>query len=148
MAKVTTGQKRWAKSYSIVDHGLLHGGHLHRLSHQAMALYLFLVVVGDPEGRSFYAEQTIVDILRLTPPEWRYSLKELIESNLIEYRRPYFWVKNLTTCRQLGEEKYGRDDKKDTISKRCSKPVLSSDRSRDWYTSKEGVQALLRHLGR
>lgn len=146
MTTVTTGQRRWARSYSIVDHQVLHGGYLHRLSHQALALYLFLVVVGDREGRSFYAERTIADILRLTPSEWWGSLQELIKSNLIEYRRPYFWVKDLPVCRQSGEERYGRDNKKDPIPKRRPKPVLSSDRDRDWYTSKEGVQALLRQL--
>ena len=45
---------RWAKSYSIVDHGLLHGGYFHRLSHEAPSLYLFLVVVGDRDGKSYY----------------------------------------------------------------------------------------------
>jgi len=50
---------RQAKSYSIIDHYLLHGGYLHRLSHEAMVLYLFLALVGDKSGRSFYADATI-----------------------------------------------------------------------------------------
>jgi hypothetical protein len=58
---------RSARSYSIVDHALYHGGYLHRLSHEAMALYLFLLVVGDRDGRSFYGEATLGEILRLGP---------------------------------------------------------------------------------
>lgn len=148
---------RSAKSYSIVDHGLLHGGYFHRLSHQALALYLFLVVVGDREGKSFYAEQTIMEILRFTISEWKYSLEELIESGLIEYRRPYFWVKSLPADWQPGvsvgnlekeKRSYGRAYKKDTILKRHKKVVVQTDRSRDWHTAREGVRTLLRHLGR
>ncbi|OGP96081.1 MAG: hypothetical protein A2157_19010 [Deltaproteobacteria bacterium RBG_16_47_11] len=36
---------RWARSYSIIDHQILHGRYLHRLSHESISLYLFLVVV-------------------------------------------------------------------------------------------------------
>jgi len=86
---------RWAKSYSIVDHQLLHAGYLHELSHQALALYLFLLVVSDREGKSFYAHKTIVDILRFSPSSFRDAAKELISSKLITYSRPNFWVNNL-----------------------------------------------------
>lgn len=89
---------RWAKSYSIIDHELLHQGYLHRLSHEAMALYLFLVVVSDREGKSFYNETTIIMILRFSKEIFVQVLKELIDANLIEYRRPYFWVKNISEC--------------------------------------------------
>jgi hypothetical protein len=113
-----------------------------------MALYLFLVVVGNKGGRSFYGEQTIIDILRFTVSGWRESLKELIESDLIEYRRPYFWVKNLPVGRPAGKERYGRGNKEDPIPEGRSETVVSSDRGGDWHTPKEGIQALLRGLGR
>jgi hypothetical protein len=74
---------RHAKSYSIVDHELLHAGHLGRLSHEALALYLFFVVVGNFRGRSFYASETICDLLRL-PFEVSVRAKgELVSSRLI-----------------------------------------------------------------
>jgi len=59
---------RWARSYSIIDHQILHGRYLHRLTHEALALYLFLVVVGDRQGRSFYADRSTTEILRLSGP--------------------------------------------------------------------------------
>lgn len=87
---------RWAKSYSIIDHKILHGGYLHRLSHQSLILYFFLVVVGDREGRSFYADSTIMDILRLSAQQLQDARLELLRDDLIDYQRPYWWVKNIT----------------------------------------------------
>lgn len=86
---------RWAKSYSIVDHQLLHQGFFQRLSVEALALYLFLVVVSDRDGKSYYAERTLVEILRLSSQCFSKALNELTFCGLIDYRRPYFWVKNI-----------------------------------------------------
>ena len=86
---------RWAKSYSIVDHQLLHGGFFQKLSHQALALYLFLVVVGDAQGRSYYADLTIQGILRLSERDLSVAREALIKAGLIDYHKPYWWVRNL-----------------------------------------------------
>ena len=86
---------RWARSYSIIDHQILHRGYLGRLSHESMALYLFLVVVGDREGRSFYAERSVSDILRLDNQRLRQAREELISEGLIGYRRPYWEVRQI-----------------------------------------------------
>jgi hypothetical protein len=86
---------RRARSYSIVDHQLLHGGFFQRLSHEALALYLFLIVVGDRAGKSFYAERTIMGKLRLSTLIFSEALESLIQEGLVEYRRPNFWVRNL-----------------------------------------------------
>ncbi len=48
---------RWAKSYSIIDHKFFHEGYLRSLSHESLILYLFLVTVGNSDGRSFYGAQ-------------------------------------------------------------------------------------------
>ena len=87
---------RNARSYSIVDHELYHGGYLHRLSHEAMALYLFLVVVGDREGRSFYGEATLQQILRLDAAALALARSALMGEGLIDVRKPYWWVRNLS----------------------------------------------------
>lgn len=87
---------RWAKSYSIVDHQLLHQGFFSHLSVEALALYLFLIVVSDREGRSYYAERTLTGILRLPSNKFSSALMELTASKLVDYRRPYFWVRNLS----------------------------------------------------
>jgi len=88
---------RWAKSYSIIDHQLLHGGYMQRLSQQAMSLYLFLVVVGDRAGRSFYSDASIMGILRLSEDRLEMARHMLIREGLIDYRSPYWWVKSLSS---------------------------------------------------
>ena len=87
---------RQARSYSIVDHALLHGGFLARLSHGALALYLFLVVVGDRDGRSFYKDASICSILRLSASKLCLARGELVASGLIDFRSPSTWVKSLS----------------------------------------------------
>ena len=97
---------RWARSYSIIDHQMLHGGYLNRLSHESMVLYLFLVVVGDLEGRSYYSDRSISEILRLDCSALDLLRKELMSEGLIGYRKPYWQVKNIPQGRSDG-----RDDK-------------------------------------
>ena len=86
---------RWAKSYSIVDHQLLHGGYFRRLSPTALALYLFYVVVGDREGKSFYADSTVAGILRFSIDVLGRSKTELAREGLIEVRSRFVWVTSL-----------------------------------------------------
>lgn len=92
----TWGMKRQAKSYSIVDHQLLHGGYLNTLTHKALVVYLFLVVVGDATGRSFYSVSSMGRILRMADDELAESRTELVEHGLIDYRPPYWRVLTLT----------------------------------------------------
>jgi len=79
-----------------VDHELLHRGYLGRLPHQALGLYLFLVVVGDSEGKNFYAISSIGKILRMEPFEVYRAKDELLKERLIEYQKPYWCVLTLT----------------------------------------------------
>lgn len=93
--KQKKGIVRWAKSYSIIDHQLLHGGYFNRLSHESLILYLFLAVVGNREGISFYKDSTIREILRIGESKLDNARTQLIEEKLIHYREPYWWVKNM-----------------------------------------------------
>lgn len=149
---------RRAKSYSIVDHQLLHGGYFQKLSHQALALYLFLVVVGNPEGRSFYADPTIERVLRLSSAQLNQARDELCRHFLIDYRRPYWWVKNIPpkeACPPavgrgqgpLQRETNERSQTKNQISQRCLKAFVSSDPERIGDLAKEGLQNLLEQFG-
>jgi hypothetical protein len=131
---------RWARSYSIIDHQILQGGYLHRLSHEAMILYLFLVVVGDRQGRSFYADRSITQILRLTISALQQAREELIAEGLIGYRRPYWEVKNLTPRRE-----HGRDDQADDpVSSGCPQTELLPDPRPD----RDFAKACLAHISR
>jgi len=131
---------RWARSYSIVDHQILHGRYLHRLSHESMILYLFLVVVGDRQGRSFYSDRSITEMLRLSDPQLHHAREELISEGLISYRRPYWELKNLTERRD-----HGRDPKADhPLSSGRPKTELLPDPRPD----RDLAKACLAHISR
>lgn len=87
---------RHASSYGIVDRRLLFDRYLHRMSHEGMALYLFLILAADREGRSYYGDRSIAEILQLSSSGLTQARSELIEAGLIDYRRPNWWVKNLS----------------------------------------------------
>lgn len=131
---------RWAKNYGIVDCQLLHGQYLHRMSHEAMALYLFLAVVSDREGRSYYGDRTIREILRVTKSQYEGALRDLLSLKLIDYRRPYFWLKNI----EVPHER--RSLPKDPVPEGGQRVDLPSDRGGGWHTAKEGIENLLRSL--
>jgi hypothetical protein len=127
---------RWAESYSIIDHQILHGGYLYRLSHEAMALYLFLVTVGDHDGRSFYADINIMAILRFDDRQLDAARRELLRECLIDYRKPYWRVNNIQ--REKGN---GRGHKrKDTVPTGCNETQLLSDRGYDRDFAKERLK--------
>ena len=86
---------RSAKSYSIVDHQLLHGGYFSRLSQRALVLYLFLVVVGNRDGRSFYGVEHASSILSLSAGEYLAARSELLNAGLISEHGRYTTVENL-----------------------------------------------------
>lgn len=88
---------RRAHQYSIVDHELLHGGYLTHLSLGGMALYLFLTVVGDKNGMSYYSLKTISCFLKLQDEKFiKYYLDEFLKLKLVRYQKPNFWVSELT----------------------------------------------------
>ena len=95
--------RRQAKSYSIVDHELLHGGYLGRLTHHALVLYLFLVVVGDREGKNFYSDSLISRILRMDILAVFNAREELLKEGLIDYKRPYWRILTLTYPKRCEE---------------------------------------------
>ena len=73
-----------------------------------MILYLFLVVVGDQQGRNFYSDRSITEILRLNGSQLHHAREELISEGLVSYKRPYWEVKNIPQRRD-----HGRDDNAD-----------------------------------
>ena len=131
---------RWARSYSIVDHQVLHGGYLNRLSHEAMVLYLFLVVVGDREGRSYYSDRSVTEILRVSAPGLERARKELIAEGLIHYQRPYWKVKNIPQRRSHARD-HTADD---SVSSGHPEPELLSDTGPD----RDFAKACLAHISR
>jgi len=112
-----------------------------------MVLYLFLVVVGDRGGRSFYADSTIMEILRLGRAEFSLARQQLTEEGLIDYQRPYWWVKNI----QGGDSNAGwnkplkgRTKAEGNVCSGCHGTELPSDRGDD----RDFAEACLKDISR
>jgi hypothetical protein len=105
-----------------------------------MILYLFLVVVGDRKGRSFYSDRSIREILRLRSEKLSKAREELIFEGLVSYKRPYWEVKNIPQRRD-----HGRDDKANhTLSSGCPETELLPDSRAD----RDFTKACLEYLSR
>ena len=84
--------RRVPSQFSWIDHRLVRDRHICRRSHQALALYLFLITVCDGEGLSYYSDASIVRLLRLGPAALARARQELINARLIAYERPLYQV--------------------------------------------------------
>jgi hypothetical protein len=90
-----TRRRRVPRQFSWIDHRLVQDGHLGRCSHRALALYLFLVTVGDAEGLSYYAERTLCARLNLSAEALREARSELVRAGLVAYAPPLYQVLDL-----------------------------------------------------
>ena len=80
-----------ATGWSWVDRRFLreHGDYLSR---EAILLYLFLAVVADKHGLSFYSDNALTCRLRLTQPVLERARQELLERDLIAHQLPLVQV--------------------------------------------------------
>ena len=78
--------------FSWIDHRLVRHRHICRCSHQALALYLFLVTVCDGEGLSYYSDATLTRLLHLDSLALARARQELINADLIAYQSPLYQV--------------------------------------------------------
>ena len=83
------------KSFSWIDHRLVRDRHIERLSHSAMALYLFLVCVGDRQGLSYYGDQSLANKLNMEETALNHARSELIAADLVAWQRPIYQVLGL-----------------------------------------------------
>jgi hypothetical protein len=80
-----------------VDHRLVRDRHIDQLSHQACALYLFLVTVADAQGLSYYADASLCQRLSMTSPALHHARHALITRGLVAYQCPLYQVLALGT---------------------------------------------------
>jgi hypothetical protein len=78
--------------FSWVDQRLVRDGHIEHCDAPALALYLFLVTVGDAQGLSYYGEASIARRLSLDPAAVVRARQTLIEAGLIAYQAPLYQV--------------------------------------------------------
>ena len=87
--------RRMPDGFGWVDHRLVRKGYLKERSRESLALYLFLVTVGDADGVSYYSEDSLCGNLNFSHTELSSSRKELCNAELLAYRRPFYQVLDL-----------------------------------------------------
>lgn len=92
--------RRTPKGFGWVDHRLVRKGYLKGRSAEALALYLFLVTVGDADGVSYYSNETLRGHLNFSPSALDSSRRELLEADLVAYRKPFYQVLELPPTRE------------------------------------------------
>jgi hypothetical protein len=75
-----------------VDHRLVREHYIEKCSHQAAALYLFLVTVSDAQGISYYSDPAIAKRLSMDTNHLEKAREELIHLALIAYKKPLYQV--------------------------------------------------------
>jgi len=89
-------RRRIPRQFSWVDHRLVRDGHIQGRSAEALALYLFLVIVADADGLSWYSEAALSRHLSWSGSRLRSARAELERACLIAYRRPLYQVLDLS----------------------------------------------------
>ena len=84
--------RRVPKQFSWVDHRLVRLSYLRGRSPHALALYLFLIVVADADGVSWYGDERISVELGFSQRSVRQVRTELEKAALIAYDRPFYQV--------------------------------------------------------
>lgn len=79
--------RRIENSFAWIDHRLLRNGYLEVMTHHDQVLYLFLVLVADRHGVSFYRKEKICDCLGLDWSEFEVARDRLIDFKLIALER-------------------------------------------------------------
>jgi hypothetical protein len=87
-----TQLRRVPSQFSWVDQRLVREHIIDHLSHEACALYLFLVTVADAQSLSFYADHSLCQRLSMTPPGLRQARQALVARGLVAYQRPLYQV--------------------------------------------------------
>lgn len=82
------------EGWSWVDRRFLRE-HAARLSHEAIALYLFLAAVSDRNGLSFYSDTSTAIRLRMSEQAVVAARDELTAEDLVAYRAPLTQVLSL-----------------------------------------------------
>jgi hypothetical protein len=72
-------------SFAWIDHRLVRNGFIETMTHQDMALYLFLVLAADKNGVSFYRKEKICQAVSLDYSQFEIAKDRLINMKLIAF---------------------------------------------------------------
>jgi len=81
--------------FSFIPHRFVLDGFLAALGQKELLLYLFLVLVSDRNGLSFYSYDSICSLLQITVEQYITARDGLIEKDLIAFDGTLFQVLSL-----------------------------------------------------
>jgi len=82
-------------SFAFIEHRFLRDGFFESLTQHELLLYLFLVLVGDRRGLSYYSYDKICSLLRFSVDEYLFARDRLIQKDLIAFDGHLFQVLSL-----------------------------------------------------
>ncbi len=82
-------------SFAFIEHRFLREGFWASLDHHQLLLYLFLIIVADRHGLSYYSYDKICTLLRICVDEYILARNALIDKNLIAFDGSLFQVLSL-----------------------------------------------------
>lgn len=88
--------------FSWIDQRLIRDGHIRGRTTGALALYLFLCTVADAQGISYYCDGSVCELLGLDCPGLGAARRELMDTGLVAYRRPFYQVLSLEAHKRQG----------------------------------------------
>jgi hypothetical protein len=87
--------RRIQGGFSFIPHRFLTDGFLASLSQTEILLYLFLIIVSDRNGLSFYSYDAICTLLQITVDEYIEARDDLIKRDLIAFDGTLFQILDL-----------------------------------------------------
>ena len=84
--------RRIPPHFSWIDHRLVRDEHICGHSAEALALYLFVVTVGNAQGLSWYSDTSVCRWLSFNQEQLLTARRELKQAELIAYRRGVYQV--------------------------------------------------------
>ena len=82
-------------SFAFIEHRFLRNGFFANLTHHELLLNIFLILVADRNGLSYYSYDKICTLLRISVDEYILARDALIEKDLIAFDGHLFQVLSL-----------------------------------------------------
>lgn len=89
-------------SFAFLPHRFLREGFLTSLTKDELALYVFLVLVADRDGLSFYSYDRICSTLQIVPDDYVDARNGLLDKDLIAFDGTRYQVLSLPTKARHG----------------------------------------------
>jgi len=122
-------------SFAFIEHRFLHGGFWSELDRPSLLLYVFLVLVSDRNGISYYTYDKICTLLKTTLDDYIEARNDLIEKDLIAFDGRRFQVLSLP---EKPRESRSRPEN-NRRDKQMRDPVILKNLFRDIF-EKDGEQ--------